>query len=107
LDEGAPFREILLRGCPRRTSYRGREQWAEFLDTWTGDFDWALELEQLIDAGDGRVVVISLQRATGKASGVPVELRMGGIWTVEGGRVIRVENFLEPADALQAAGLPE
>ena len=57
--------------------------------------------------GNGRVVVMSLQRATGKASGVPVELRMGGIWTVEGGQVTRVENFLEPADALRAAGLSE
>ena len=90
-----------------RRSYRGREEWAEFLDTWTGDFDWTLELERLIDAGGGRVVVISLQRATGKASGVPVELRMGGVWTVDGGQVIRVENFLEPADALRAAGLTE
>jgi ketosteroid isomerase-like protein len=90
-----------------RRSYRGREEWAEFLETWTGDFEWALELERLIDAGDGRVVVLSLQRATGKASGVPVELRMGGIWTVKGGQVIRAENFLEPADALRAAGLSD
>jgi hypothetical protein len=51
--------------------------------------------------------VLSLQRATGKASGVPVELRMGGIWTVKGGQVIRAENFLEPADALRAAGLSD
>ena len=87
--------------------YRGREEWTEFLDTWTGDFEWTLELEELIDAGDGQVVVISLQRATGKASGVPVELRMGGVWTVENGQVIRVENFLEPAEALRAAGLSE
>ena len=57
-----------------------------------------------IDVGDGRVVVNTHQRAEGKASGVPVELHMGAIWTVEGDQVVRMENFFDPADALAAAG---
>jgi ketosteroid isomerase-like protein len=90
-----------------RRAYRGREGWEEFMDTWTEDFEWSIELERVIDAGDGRVVVMTCQRAIGKASGVPVELRMGGVWTVEGGQAVRAENFLEPADALRAAGMSE
>jgi ketosteroid isomerase-like protein len=90
-----------------RQVYRGRQEWREFMETWTGDFEWTLEVERLIDAGEGRVVVVSRQRATGRASGVPVELRMGGVWTVEGGQVIRAENFLEPTEALRAVGLSE
>jgi ketosteroid isomerase-like protein len=85
--------------------YRGREGWVEFMRTWTEDFDWSIELEEAIDAGDGRVVVRTRQRAIGKGSGVPVELVMGGLWTVEGGRVTRAENFFDPGDALEAAGL--
>ena len=75
--------------------------------TWTEDFDWSIELEQAIDVGDDRVVVRTHQRAIGKGSGVPVELQMGGLWTVEGGLVTRAENFFDPAEALEAAGLSE
>ena len=87
--------------------YRGRAGWVEFMRAWTEDFDWSIELEEAIDAGDGRVVVRSRQRAVGKGSGVPVELVMGGLWTVEKGQAIRAENFLDPAEALEAAGISE
>ena len=90
-----------------RPVYEGRKGWVEFMQTWTEDFDWWIEIEQLIDVGDGRVVVNTHQRATGKASGVPVELHMGAVWTVEGDQVVRMENFFDPAEALAAAGLSD
>jgi ketosteroid isomerase-like protein len=85
--------------------YRGRAGFLDFMRTWTEDFDWSIELEQAIDAGDGNVVVRTRQKAIGKGSGVPGELVMGGLWTVENGQVTRAENFFDPADALKAAGL--
>jgi ketosteroid isomerase-like protein len=87
--------------------YRGREGFIEFMRDWTEDFDWSIELENAIDAGDGRVVVTTHQRAIGKGSGAPVELVMGGLWTVESGQATRAENFFDPADAFEAAGLSE
>jgi ketosteroid isomerase-like protein len=102
----ADFAWILPAEAPGlRAVYRGREGFLEFMRTWTEDFDWSIELEQAVDAGDGRVVVRTLQQATGKGSGVPVELHMGGLWTVEGGQVTRAENFFDPAEAFEAAGL--
>jgi ketosteroid isomerase-like protein len=89
-----------------RSIYEGREGWLEFMETWTEDFDWSIEIEDIADAGDGRIVVNTHQRATGKASGVPVELHMGAIWTVEGDQVVRMENFFDPAEAYAAAGIP-
>jgi ketosteroid isomerase-like protein len=54
--------------------WRGRQEYVEFLRAWTGEFeDFSIRFEQLIDAGDGRVVIIYRQRGTGKGSGVPVE----------------------------------
>ena len=54
----------------------GREEFAEWFGTWTEDFeDWSMRIERVIDAGGDRVVVLTQQSATGKASGVPVELR--------------------------------
>ena len=90
-----------------RPVYEGREGWIEFMTTWTEDFDWWIEIEELIDVGDGRVVVNTHQRAVGKASGVPVDLHMGAVWTVEGDQTVRMENYFERAEALAAAGLSD
>jgi ketosteroid isomerase-like protein len=90
-----------------RPVYRGRDEFNEFMRTWTEDFDWSIELERMIDAGGDLVVGVFHQRATGKGSGVPVELRMGLLFELEDGRIIRMRNFLDPAEALEAAGLSE
>ena len=50
----------------------------------------------------GRVAVPVRQRARGSASGVEVEIRIGHLWTVEDGEVVRLEVFAAPEDA-QAA----
>ena len=90
-----------------RQVYRGRDGFIDFMRTWTEDFEWSIELERVIEAGDDRAVAIFHQRATGKSSGVPVELRMGLLYDIEDGRIIRMRNFLDPAEALEAAGLRE
>jgi ketosteroid isomerase-like protein len=89
-------------------SFRGSDGFARFMETWIEDFDsWSIELEQLVGAGGERVVAIARQDATGKGSGAPVELRFGLLYELEAGRVIRIRNFLDPAQALEAAGLSE
>jgi ketosteroid isomerase-like protein len=86
--------------------YRGREGFVEFMRTWTEDFeDWSIRLERLIDAGNDRVVALLHQWATGKGSGVPVELHFALVYELEGGHVVRMRNYVDPAQALQAAGL--
>jgi ketosteroid isomerase-like protein len=74
---------------------------------WTEDFEWFIELEEVIDAGDDRVVAIFHQQATGRASGVPVELHMALLYQLQDGHIVRMENFLDPKQALEAAGLQE
>ncbi len=90
-----------------RPVYRGREGFVEFMGTWTEDFEWSIDLERVIDAGDDRVVAMFHQHATGKGSGATVELHMALLYELENGRVIRMQNFLDPAEALKAAGLRE
>jgi ketosteroid isomerase-like protein len=90
-----------------RPVYRGRDGFVEFMGTWTEDFDWSIDLERLIDAGDDRVVAMFHQHATGRASGATVEMHMAVLHELENGRVIRMRNFLDPAEALEAAGLRE
>jgi ketosteroid isomerase-like protein len=87
--------------------YRGRDEFVGFLRDFLENFEeWSFQ-EQLIDAGDDRVVSIGLQRGTGKGSGVPVEWRYGQIFELESGRLIRARVYLSHDEALEAAGLSE
>ena len=88
--------------------FRGRDGFIEFMRRWTEDFeDWDIELERLLDVGEDRVVAVFHQSATGSASGVPVELNVAIVYDLEGGRVVRMRNYLDLDEALEAAGLPE
>jgi ketosteroid isomerase-like protein len=99
---------IPVREGPGPPSYRGRDGFVEFMHTWTEDFaDWSIEYERFIDAPDDRVVAVAHQSAIGKASGVPVELHFGLVYELQDGRVIRIRAYLDPAEALEAAGLEE
>jgi ketosteroid isomerase-like protein len=56
---------------------------------------------------DDRVVALFHQHATGKGSGATVEMHMALLYELANGRVIRMRNFIDPAEALEAAGLRE
>ena len=91
-----------------KSVWRGRQEYVEFVRAWTGEFeDYSIRFEQLIDAGDDRVVIIYRQRGTGKGSGVPIDMHGGMISELRDGRVIRTTNYPDPAEALEAAGLEE
>jgi ketosteroid isomerase-like protein len=91
-----------------RSVWRGREGFVEFMRTWIEEFDdWSFRVERWIDAGEDRLVALTRQSATGKGSGVPVELNLGQVWEFEAGRVARVRAYLTHAEALEAAGLSE
>jgi ketosteroid isomerase-like protein len=100
---------VVFPGLPGHPpSYRGRDGFMAFMGTWTEDFDdWSIEYERLIEAPENRVVARTLQSATGKGSRVPVELHFGQVFEIEDGRVIRMRNFPDFAEALEAVGLSE
>ena len=66
-----------------------------------------IDLERVIDAGDDRVVAMFHQHATGHGSGATVDLHMALLYELENGRVVRMRNFNERHEALEAAGLSE
>ena len=102
------FEWLPPRGFPGPRVYRGREGFAEFMRTWTEDFErFTLRLERLIDAGDDRVVGLFHHTGVGKASGVPVEVHQGLVYELEGGLVIRCRNYFDHASALEAVGMRE
>ena len=65
------------------------------------------EVEEIIDAGEDRVVALLIARARGKASGVPSTQRFAVVFTFQGKRIARADSYLSRAEALEAAGLSE
>jgi ketosteroid isomerase-like protein len=96
-------------GIPGLGVYRGYDEVRTFFDDWFGAFpfdEWEAEVEQLIDAGD-RVVAMVTQRGRGRASGAAAALEMGQVITLRDGEVVRIDVYLDRAQALEAAGLGE
>jgi ketosteroid isomerase-like protein len=86
----------------------GRQGFVEFTRTFTEDLEgYEIEVEQIIDAGSDRVVLITRHRAAGGGGQVPVEMRTSAVFTLAGRHIVRVELFGEPDDARRAAGLRE
>jgi ketosteroid isomerase-like protein len=87
--------------------YRGPEGHARAMREWLSPWeDFTLTAEGIFDARDCVVVPFRV-RARGGESGIQVERQWAHVWTMRGGKAIRFEVFLDPGDALRAAGLPE
>lgn len=63
-----------------------------------------LEAEDFIDAGDDIVVLLHEFRR-GKGSGIELESRTAIVVAVSGGRVVRMQGYLDRDAALEAAGV--
>jgi ketosteroid isomerase-like protein len=68
--------------------------------------DYRVESEAITAGGD-QVVVRTRQFGTGAGSGVAVEFETFGVYSLRGGRIIRMEYFDTESEALGAAGLRE
>ena len=100
------FEVIPAEEMPGPRSYHGRDGYMEFMSTWVEDFEtWSLEPVRVVDAGEGRIVSTLRQSAVGKASGAPVDLEFSSILDVEDGRVVRMQLFMDPAEAFRVAGI--
>ena len=65
-----------------------------------------LEYSEIRDLGD-RIVAIGRIRTRGKQSGVVTEIAFGTVSDMKNGKSIRIWTYLDPQEALQAAGLRE
>jgi ketosteroid isomerase-like protein len=74
---------------------------------WFASFDGVMEGVQLegrtFTAFGDRVLVETVLRARGRATGIDTEQRAFLVWTVRDGLVVRGEAFAEREDALEAA----
>ena len=80
--------------------FRAREELVSVFD------DFYIVAEQHFEDGDN-VVTVARGRGTGRGSGVAVDMRVGHLWTLRAGRVVRWVVYTDPSDALKAVGLRE
>jgi ketosteroid isomerase-like protein len=87
--------------------YRGhdglRRWYADVMETFE---ELGTEFTEYRDLGD-RIVAFGHIRARGRGSGLEIDSPTGWVFTLRRGKVVRAEGFLDPAEALKAAGLSE
>jgi ketosteroid isomerase-like protein len=97
--------EWLVPGFPGNEATRGPEATLDFFRDWIDQWedlrvDW--ELEQ---ASPDTVFAVVDMRGRGRASGVPVELRFGQVWSFREGVPVRRVFDNDPDDGRRAAGI--
>ena len=86
-------------GCGRGKLFRGFLGLPARCEACGLDYDF-------IDAGD-RVVAVLHVYAKGRHSGVDVERLDGAVWTLRGGKAVRLDYYGSREQALEAVGLSE
>jgi ketosteroid isomerase-like protein len=84
--------------------YRGLEGLVQWMAEWSEIYDWGIEAEEFIDAGE-RVVVLARWRNRDTSGRIELLSPFGMVFTIEHGQVARLDYFNDRRAALQAAGL--
>ena len=102
------FECVFVRDDVGRAAYSGldglRAAWLDWLLPWES---YHAQVEDVLDAGEGRVLVLT--RDYGRPKGANAEVYFVGapVWTVRDGKVARIEFYWNRAEGLAAAGLSE
>ncbi len=92
---------------PGGQTYHGHQGVLQWVVDWRAEWaDYELEIERVEDLGD-RVMTVERNKATGKRSGVEVDMRTFSLWSFRDGKVIRWQGFPTEEAALETAGLQE
>ena len=89
------------------TVYRGhdgvRELWRDLGEAFA---EFRVEITKIWDVGE-RIVAIGQLRGRGRTSGAEVQSPIGYVVELRNGKAIRIDDFFDPAEALEAVGLSE
>jgi ketosteroid isomerase-like protein len=90
------------------TTYRGREGVRRRLEEWLESFDdYRYEIRRIVDCGGDDVLVEATEVARGARSGAELRSTHFELLTIREGLIVRIREFYDEANALEAAGLRE
>jgi ketosteroid isomerase-like protein len=102
------FELDLTERIPDQDLIRGHDAYRDFLENglsmWS---EFRVEIEDLIDAGDDKVVAYVRTQAVGVGSGVPVSEKVAYVGWFRDGVAYRMKIYPDRADALAAAGVSD
>jgi ketosteroid isomerase-like protein len=85
---------------------QGMEASRRYVEDWFETFDDFTTLpEELLDAGEGRVVGVLHVSGRAKLSGITTELRYAVLYTLRDSKIVRVREYADRQEALDAASL--
>jgi ketosteroid isomerase-like protein len=100
------FECVFVRDDVGRAAYPGldglRTAWLDWLLPWDS---YHAVIEDVIDAHEGRVLVLTRDHARPKGGGIDANFMGAPIWTVRDGKVARIEFYWNRDEGLAAAGL--
>jgi ketosteroid isomerase-like protein len=87
--------------------YIGHEGVLKAIESWAEPYEQMTnELQRIVGSGD-RLVSIHRFRARARYTGIEFDQPSSYVWTFRDGKIVRIEGFWNPAEALKAAGLEE
>ena len=90
------------------TTYRGREGVSQRLKEWLESFDdYRYEVQRVVDCGGNEVLVEATEVGRGATSGAEVRSTHDLLLTIQDGMIVRILEFYDTGDALEADGLRE
>jgi ketosteroid isomerase-like protein len=86
---------------------QGHDAVRESLARWKGEWDdYEVLPEELADMGDHVIATVRL-RGRGRGSGVEVDALFYDLYTLRDGKIVRMDQFTERSEALEAARRPD
>ena len=93
-------------GPDQRSRYEGRDGCREFLETLRIWEEQWIEAEELIRVPGGRVLAVECWHTRGR-DGITVDFKLIDVYSFRDGLIVRIDGYLDKAEALEAAGLSE
>jgi ketosteroid isomerase-like protein len=92
--------------APGARTYHGFEGVRTAISNWFESWEWMqVEIKDIADVGDDRVLLTVYQQAKGAGSGIEVDLTTFNVYRFRDGKVTGIELYIERDAALEAAGL--
>jgi ketosteroid isomerase-like protein len=106
VDPKVELQSAIIGGAEGNT-YSGHDGVREWMAESDAAFEeLRLEPEDFRDLGDN-VLLIGRLHARGRESGVEIDSAIAWLSTLRGGRIVHCRGYLNPGEALEAAGLSE
>lgn len=95
---------VVAREHPDAATHHGHAAIRAYLEEWSRTLgSLRFEPDRFLDGAE-EVVVVGRVRGVGLASGAEIEIPLALVATVRGGLITRIEEYLDPDEALRAVG---